>query len=56
LRAAAPFQSRRKQETDCDNALLIEKFDLREKIREAKMGNLIMFVLTPAVPWLLKNG
>ncbi|MGD6810365.1 MAG: putative cobaltochelatase [Candidatus Bathyarchaeia archaeon] len=45
LRAAAPFQSRRKQKTDCDNALLIEKFDLREKIREAKMGNLIMFVV-----------
>jgi magnesium chelatase subunit D len=45
LRAAAPYQSRRKQESNSQNALLIEKFDLRDKIRESKMGNLIMFVV-----------
>jgi magnesium chelatase subunit D len=45
LRAAAPFQNRRKKQSDCGKALLIEKCDLREKIRERKMGNLIMFVV-----------
>ena len=48
LRAAAPFQKRRKN-VACNNsnqsALLIENCDLREKVRETKMGNLIMFVV-----------
>jgi len=47
LRAAAPFQKRRKEATNNNqqNALLLESCDLREKIRETKMGNLIMFVV-----------
>jgi magnesium chelatase subunit D len=45
LRAAAPFQNSRKKESANQNALLIEKSDLREKIREKKLGNLIMFVV-----------
>jgi len=45
LRAAAPFQVHRRPESNSQNAFLIEKFDLREKIRESKMGNLIMFVV-----------
>jgi magnesium chelatase subunit D len=48
LRAAAPFQKRRKKAADNQpqqNALLIERCDLREKVRETKMGNLIMFVV-----------
>jgi magnesium chelatase subunit D len=47
LRAAAPFQKRRKEITTSgqQNALLIENSDLREKVRETKMGNLIMFVV-----------
>ncbi|MGD6932700.1 MAG: putative cobaltochelatase [Candidatus Bathyarchaeia archaeon] len=45
LRAAAPFQSRRRQESASGNALLVENYDLREKIRETKMGNLILFVV-----------
>ncbi|MCW4016514.1 MAG: putative cobaltochelatase [Candidatus Bathyarchaeota archaeon] len=45
LRAAAPFQNRRKKGSDSQHALLIEKCDLREKVREKKMGNLIMFVV-----------
>jgi magnesium chelatase subunit D len=45
FRAAAPFQSRRKQEADLQQALIIEKSDLREKVRESKIGNLIMFVV-----------
>jgi magnesium chelatase subunit D len=45
LRAAAPFQSRRKNEAVTKNALIIENCDLREKVRESKIGNLIMFVV-----------
>lgn len=45
LRAAAPFQKRRKDDSNGQTALLIEKCDMREKIRESKMGNLIVFVV-----------
>lgn len=45
LRAAAPFQNRRRQESNGQTALMIESSDLREKVRESKMGNLIMFVV-----------
>jgi magnesium chelatase subunit D len=45
LRAAAPFQRRRREESENQNGLLIEKTDLREKVRERKVGNLIMFVV-----------
>jgi magnesium chelatase subunit D len=46
LRAAAPYQKRRKEEcSDKQTALMIERSDLREKVRETKMGNLIMFVV-----------
>jgi len=45
LRAAAPFQARRKKESSSQNALNIKKYDLREKMREKKIGNLIMFIL-----------
>ena len=46
FRAAAPFQKRRKEAANSpQNALLIERCDIREKIRETKLGNLIMFVV-----------
>jgi len=45
LRAAAPFQRRRRVESGSKTGLLIEKADLREKVRERKVGNLIMFVV-----------
>jgi magnesium chelatase subunit D len=45
LRAAAPFQSRRRTESGTQDELIIEKCDLREKVRESKIGNLIMFVV-----------
>jgi magnesium chelatase subunit D len=37
-------------------ALLLENSDLRQKIRESKMGNLIVFVVDASVLWLLSNG
>jgi len=45
LRAAAPFQAQRREEMHGRNALLIKSHDLREKVREKKVGNLIVFVL-----------
>ncbi len=45
LRAASPYQSKRRANRFNGNALLIEKHDLRQKVRETKVGNLIMFVL-----------
>jgi magnesium chelatase subunit D len=45
LRAAAPFQLQRKKASGSSNGFLIEKTDLREKVRERKVGNLIMFVV-----------
>lgn len=45
VRAASPHQSRRKVDTLGANALIIEKHDLRQKVRETKVGNLIIFIL-----------
>jgi magnesium chelatase subunit D len=45
LRAAAPFQNRRREESGIRDSLVIKKRDLREKVRESKIGNLIMFVV-----------
>ena len=47
LRAAAPYQERRREGTgvDADSRLVIEPWDVREKVRETKTGSLILFVV-----------
>jgi magnesium chelatase subunit D len=46
LRAAAPHQvSRRRARTDHSGRLQVERQDLRQKVRERKTGNLIVFVV-----------
>ncbi|CAI8039607.1 Uncharacterized protein Rv2850c [Geodia barretti] len=46
LRAAAPHQQSRRQAADGDaSALLIEPWDVREKVRETHTGSLILFVV-----------
>ena len=46
LRAAAPYQESRRQSSDTDAAaLLIEPWDVREKVRETNTGSLILFVV-----------
>ena len=46
LRAAAPYQdSRRRSAGDGSAALLIEPWDVREKVRETHTGSLILFVV-----------
>ena len=47
LRAAAPHQERRRESADEDagSMLVIEPWDVREKVRETKTGSLILFVV-----------
>lgn len=45
LRAAAPYQSTRRARQPGGPALRIEPWDLREKVRETRMGNVILFVV-----------
>ncbi|MCW4029046.1 MAG: putative cobaltochelatase [Candidatus Bathyarchaeota archaeon] len=45
LRAAASHQKIRKQDCNRQDALLIEHCDLRQKVRESKVGNLIVFIV-----------
>ncbi len=46
LRSAAPHQQSRRHDSDSDAAaLLIEPWDIREKVRETHTGSLILFVV-----------
>ncbi len=47
LRAAAPYQQRRRAgaSDEPQSALLIESWDIREKVRETRTGSLILFVV-----------
>ena len=46
LRAAAPYQQSRRTSAESDtSALLIEPWDVREKVRETHTGSLILFVV-----------
>jgi magnesium chelatase subunit D len=45
LRAAAPFQVRRRSDSAAQSLVVLERHDLRQKIREKKVGNVIMFCL-----------
>ncbi len=45
LRAAAPNQPGRRAASESANALLVEPWDIREKVRESKTGSLVLFVV-----------
>lgn len=48
LRAAAPYQQSRRQTPNSNDAapsLLIEPWDIREKVRETRTGSLILFIV-----------
>jgi Mg-chelatase subunit ChlD len=45
LRAAAPYQRRRREEGDSNLALRLRKGDLQRKVRVRRTGNLILFVV-----------
>ena len=45
VRAASPFQLRRGAYTDGALALKVEAWDLRQKVRESRVGNLVVFLV-----------
>lgn len=45
VRAASPFQARRAPRTDGNLALKVEPWDLRQKVRESRVGNLVVFLV-----------
>ena len=45
VRAASPFQARRAAYTDGNLALNVEPWDLRQKVRESRVGNLVVFLV-----------
>ena len=45
LRAAAPHQVERRAASDSPIAVLIEPWDIRDKVRESKSGSLVLFVV-----------
>ena len=45
VRAASPFQVRRAEYTDGNLALSVEPWDLRQKVRESRVGNLVVFLV-----------
>ena len=45
IRAAAPHQVNRRENSAAHNAVLIEPQDIREKVRESKSGSLVLFVV-----------
>ena len=45
VRAASPFQVRRSAYTDGSLALNVEPWDLRQKVRESRVGNLVVFLV-----------
>ena len=45
LREAAPFQTRRRTLTHNNLALKLEPWDLRQKVRESRVGSLVVFVV-----------
>ena len=45
LRTAAPHQVERRADSDSPIAVLIEPWDIRDKVRESKSGSLVLFVV-----------
>jgi len=45
LRAAAPHQKTRRDASNSENAVLIESWDIRDKVRESMSGSLVLFVV-----------
>ena len=45
VRAASPFQVQRAPYTDGSLALNVEPWDLRQKVRESRVGNLVVFLV-----------
>ena len=55
VRAAAPYQIKRHQEKDTDMAVIIEKPDMREKIRETRSSSTFLFAVDTSGSLIIRN-
>jgi magnesium chelatase subunit D len=55
VRASAPYQIKRHQESDTDMAVIIEKQDMREKIREARSSSTFLFAVDTSGSLIIRN-
>ncbi len=55
VRAAAPYQLKRHAETDTDMAVIIEKSDMREKIRETRTSSTFLFAVDTSGSLIIRN-
>ncbi len=55
VRASAPFQKIRHENTDSDMAVIIEKQDIREKIRETKKSSTFLFAVDTSGSLIIRN-
>ena len=55
VRASAPYQLKRHQENDTDMAVIIEKSDMREKIRETRSSSTFLFAVDASGSMIIRN-
>jgi magnesium chelatase subunit D len=55
VRASAPYQLKRHQESDSDMAVIIEKQDMREKIREVRSSSTFLFAVDTSGSLIIRN-
>lgn len=55
VRASAPYQIKRHQESDSDMAVIIEKQDMREKIRETRSSSTFLFAVDTSGSLIIRN-
>ncbi|MBP5685150.1 MAG: VWA domain-containing protein, partial [Candidatus Methanomethylophilaceae archaeon] len=55
VRASAPYQIKRHRESDNDLAIIIEKQDMREKIRETRSSSTFLFAVDTSGSLIIRN-
>jgi len=55
VRASAPYQIKRHKESDSDMAVIIEKQDMREKIRETRSSSTFLFAVDTSGSLIIRN-
>ena len=55
VRAAAPYQLKRHAEAETDMAVIIEKSDMREKIRETRTSSTFLFAVDTSGSLIIRN-
>ncbi|AMK14250.1 cobaltochelatase subunit [methanogenic archaeon mixed culture ISO4-G1] len=55
IRASAPYQIKRHEEKDSDMAFIIEKQDMREKIRESRSSSTFLFAVDTSGSLIIRN-